>query len=154
MTCSSDSSSLYASTVPSGPPLCQCSTSAPPSPSSFLSPFRPLRIFFLHPHHLLMLLTFPLHLLLPLLPLTPSGFFNGVLGVSKPGALNLYTFFRLIPLTLLVFRKSTIIRILLSKFLDSLRSDRTHSRSRILSPRCHACYQRRHHFVRQGLSFS
>ena len=44
------------------------------------------------------------HLLL-LLPLsTPSGLFNGMLGVSEPGALNCYTFFRLIPLTLFVSR--------------------------------------------------
>ena len=44
------------------------------------------------------------HFLL-LLPLsTPSGFFNGMVGVSEPGALNCFTLFRLIPLTLFVFR--------------------------------------------------
>ena len=58
----------------------------------------------LHPHHLLMILAVCLYLLL-LLPLsTPSGFFNGMLGVSEPGALNCFTFFRLIPLTLFVSR--------------------------------------------------
>ena len=44
------------------------------------------------------------HLLLLLPFSTPSGFFNGMLGVSEAGALNCYTFFRLIPLILFVFR--------------------------------------------------
>ena len=36
--------------------------------------------------------------------LTPSGFFNEMLGISGPGALSCYTFFHLILLTLLVSR--------------------------------------------------
>ena len=53
---------------------------------------------------LLMILAVSLYLLL-LLPLsTPSGLFNVMLGVSEPGALNCYTFFRLIPLTSFVSR--------------------------------------------------
>ena len=78
--------------------------------------FKPLILFSptsyllsLHPHHRLMLLAVFLYLLL-LLPLwTPSGFFNGMLGVSEPGALNCYTFFRLIPLTLFVFRNPIVV---------------------------------------------
>ena len=70
--------------------------------------FKPLILFLptlyllpLHPHHRLMLLAVSLYLLL--LPLsTPSGLFSGMLGVSELGALNCYTFFRLIPLTLFV----------------------------------------------------
>ena len=67
----------------------------------------------LHFHHRLMLL-------LSLLPITSSGFFNGMLAVSKPGALNYYTFFRLILLTLFVSRNLTLTHLPLSGFLDSL----------------------------------
>ena len=78
-------------------------------PHSILA-FKPLFLFPptlyllpLHQHRRLMLLAVSLYLLL--LPLsTPSGLFNGMLGVSEPGALNCYTFFRLIPLTLFVSR--------------------------------------------------
>ena len=55
--------------------------------------------------------------------LTPSGFFNGMLGVSKPGALNCNTLFRLIPFSLFVFRNQTYIYLPLSGFLDSLLCD-------------------------------
>ena len=58
-----------------------------------------------------------------LYPLTPSGFFNGILGVYKPGALNFYIFFRLIRLTLLVSRNLTLIHLPLSGSLDSLFCD-------------------------------
>ena len=61
----------------------------PFSPTLFLLP--------LHPHHCLMLLAVSLYLLLLLPLLTLSGFF-------EPGALNCYTFFHLILLTLLVSR--------------------------------------------------
>ena len=77
----------------------------------------------LHPHHLLMLLAVSLYLLLPLSSLTPSGFFNGMLGASEPGALNCYTLFRLIPLTLLVSRNPTLIYLPLSGSLDFLLCD-------------------------------
>ena len=76
----------------------------------------------LHPHHRLMLLAVSLHLLLLPLP-TPSGFFNGILGVFKPGALNFYTFYRLIPLTLYVSRNLTSIHLSLFGSLDSLLCD-------------------------------
>ena len=91
-----DSSSWYTSTVqpdPSGSPLqmkhCRppcLQTSYPPSVHFVSSPCAPSPP--------LMFLAVFLHFLLPLL--TPSGFFNGMLEVSKPGALNYYTLSRLI----------------------------------------------------------
>ena len=55
--------------------------------------------------------------------LTLSGFFNGMLGVFKPGALNYYTLFRLIPLTLYISRNLTLIHLPLFRSLDSLLCD-------------------------------
>ena len=55
--------------------------------------------------------------------LTLLGFFNGMLGVFKPGALNCYTLFRLIPLTLFISRNLTLIYRPLFRSLDSLLSD-------------------------------
>ena len=46
-----------------------------------------------------------------------------MLGISKPGALNFYTLFRLIPLTLFVSRNLTLIHLPLSGSLDSLLCD-------------------------------
>ena len=60
------------------------------------------------------------HLLLPLLPLTPSGFFNGMQGVSGPGSLNFYTFFCPTPLTLSVSRNPTLSYLSHSGSLNSL----------------------------------
>ena len=53
----------------------------------------------------------------------PPGFFNGMLGVFEPGALNCYTLFRLIQLTLFVSRNLTLINLPLSGSLDSLLCD-------------------------------
>ena len=70
-----------------------------------LIPFPPtLYLLPLHAHHRLMLLAVSLYLLLLLRLSIPSGLFNGMLRVSEPGALNCYTFFCLIPLTLFVSR--------------------------------------------------
>ena len=55
--------------------------------------------------------------------LTLSGFFNGMLGVFKPGALNYYTLFPLIPLTLYISRNPTLIYLPLFRSLDSLLCD-------------------------------
>ena len=55
--------------------------------------------------------------------LTLSGFFNGMLGVSAPGALNYYTLFRLIPLILFISRILTLIYLPLFRSLDSLLCD-------------------------------
>ena len=79
--------------------------------------------FKLLPHHRLFLLAVSLHLLLPLHPLTPSRFFNRLLAVSEPGALNCYTFFCLIASTLFVSRNLTLTHRFLYGFLDSLLCD-------------------------------
>ena len=53
-------------------------------------------------------------------PVNLSGFFNGMLEVFEPGALNFYTFFCLIPLTAFVFMNLTLIHLPLSGSLNSL----------------------------------
>ena len=109
MASSSNSSSWYTSTAQSGPsgPLLLMHHSHLILAFKPLIPFPPtLYLLPLHPHHRLMLLAVSLYLLLLLPFLTPSELFNGMLGVSEPGALNCRTFFRLIPLTLLVSRNS------------------------------------------------
>ena len=83
--------------------------------------------------------------------LTPSGFFNGMLAVSEPGALNYYIFFRPIPLTLSVSRNLILTHLPLSGSLDYvlcnliapiLFRDAMHCSSGVII------------FIRQGLSFS
>ena len=130
MTSSSDFFSWYTFTAQSGPLLL----------IQHLHPtlaFKPLILFPLtlyllplHPHHRLMLQAVSLYLLLLFSSLTPSRFFNGMLGVSEPGALNCYTLFRLITLTLFVSRNITLTHLPLSGF-SALRFDGTHSRSGI-----------------------
>ena len=156
MTSSLDSSSLFISTVQSGPPLLMQHF----RPTLVFKPFIPLPpilyLLPLLPHHRLLLLAVSLHLLLPLPPLTPSGFFNGMLEVSEPGALNCYTFFRLIPLTLFVSRNPTLIHLPLSESLNSLLCDLIAPTPSMpfsfLMPR--AASSGVIIFVRQGLSFS
>ena len=123
MTSSSDSSSWSTSTAQSGPLLLM-------QHSHPTLTFKPLILFLptlyllpLHPHHHLILLGVSLYLLLLLLSLTPSGFFNGMLEVFKPGALNCYTLFHLILLTSFVFRNLTLIYLPLSRSRDSLLCD-------------------------------
>ena len=53
-------------------------------------------------------------------PLTLSGFFNGMLEVFEPRALNYFTFFRPILSTLSAFRNPIFTHLPLSGFLDSL----------------------------------
>ena len=53
-------------------------------------------------------------------PLTLSGFFNGMLEVFEPGALNYFTFSRPTLSTLSAFRNPLLIPLPLSGFLDSL----------------------------------
>ena len=104
MASSSNSSIWYTFTAQSGF-LLLMHHSHPILTSKLLIPFPPtLYLLPLHPHHRLMLLAVSLYLLLSLPFSTPSELFNGMLGVSEPGALNCHTFFRLIPLTLLVSR--------------------------------------------------
>ena len=76
-------------------------------------------LLLLHPHHRLMLLAVSLHLLLPHLPLLPQYSSMECWGVSDPVALNWYTLFRLIPLTLFVSRNLTLICLPFSGFLHS-----------------------------------
>ena len=59
-------------------------------------------------------------LLPPLLPLTLSGFFNGMLEVFEPGALNYFTFSRPIQSILSAFRDPILTPLPLSRFLDAL----------------------------------
>ena len=86
-------------------------------------------------------------------PLTLSRFFNGMLEVFKPGALNCYIFFRPTPLISSISRNPILTRLPLSGF-PALHSDRTHSRSGNLP--CDATHANGNViiFVRQGLSFS
>ena len=85
-----------------------------------LIPHRPiLYLHLLPPHHRSLLLAVLLRLLLPL-PLTLSGFFNGMLEVFEPEALNYSTFFRPILLTLSVYRNPILTHLPLSGFLGSL----------------------------------
>ena len=103
-----------------------------------------------------MLLAVSLHHLLPLLPLTPSGFVNGMVEVSEPGALNRYTLFCQIPLTLFVSRNLTLNYLILSRSRDSLFCDliAPHTRSGIFSTDVTHASGGVIIFVRQGLSFS
>ena len=113
-----DSSETYTSTVQSGP----LSANAALSPHPRLQISYPPSALYISPpsapHHRLSLLAILLHLLPPLLPLTLSRFFNGMLEVFEPGALNYFTFSRPILSTLSAFRNPILTP--LSGFLDSL----------------------------------
>ena len=120
VTSSSDSSDTYTSIVQSGPPF----TDAALSRHLVSKPHIPhLPILYLLPlplHHRPLLLAFLLCLMPSLLPLTLSGFFNGMLEVFEPGALSYFTFSRPI-LSILSASRNPIITLLpLSGFLDSL----------------------------------
>ena len=85
-----------------------------------LIPRRPiLYLLPVPPHHHLLLLAVLL-CLLPPLPLTPREFFNRMLEVFEPEALNYFTFFRSILLTLSVSKNPIITHLIFSRFLDSL----------------------------------
>ena len=119
MTPSSDSSDMYTSTVQSSPtsadaalsPHPRLQTSYPPSAHYISSPSVPTTV----PCSWLSFCASCLHF-----PLTLSGFFNGMLEVFEPGALNYFTFFRPILSTLSAFRNPILARLSLSGFLDSL----------------------------------
>ena len=85
----------------------------------------------LPPHHHSLLLAVLLRFLPPF-PLTLSGFFNGMLEVFEPKALNYFTFSRPILSTLSASRNPILTHLPLSGF-SALYSDRTHYRSGILS---------------------
>ena len=83
----------------------------PHLPILYLLPLPP------HPRPLLLVV---LRLLPPLLPLTLSGFFNGMLEVFKRGALNYFTFSRPTLSTLSASRNPILTHLSLSGFLNSL----------------------------------
>ena len=141
---------MYTSTVQSSHP--SANAALPPHPRPQISyPRLPiLYLLPLLPHHRSLLLA------VLLLSLTFSEFFNGMLEVFEPGALNYFTFFRVILLTLFVFRNPILTHFPLFRIpgFSALLSDRTNSWSGILS--CDATHASRGViiFVRQGLSFS
>ena len=120
---SSDSSSWYISTAQSAP-LLLMQNLHPILAFKPLSFFHPLCIFSLcnltTPSRSWLFL-FTSCFLFPYL--TSTGFFNGMLAVSEPGALNCYTLFRLISLTLFVSRNLTLIYFPLSGSLNCLFCD-------------------------------
>ena len=86
-----------------------------------LIPHLPILYFLPLPlHHRPLLLAIFLCLLPSLLPLTLSGFFNGMLEVFEPGALNYFIFFRPIQLILSASRNPISTLLPLSGFLDFL----------------------------------
>ena len=92
--------------------------SRPTLVSKPLIPHLPIIYFLPLPsHHRPSFLAILLHLLPSLLPLTLSGFFNGMLEVFEPGALNYFTFFYPILSTLSAFWNPILTHLL---FLDSL----------------------------------
>ena len=116
VTPSSDSSDMYTSTVQSGTPRLMLHS----CPTLIFRPLIPyLPILYLLP------LPSPPSLApdcpsMPPLPLTLSGFFNGMLEVFKPGALNYFTFSRPILSNLSASRNSILTHLPFSRFLDSL----------------------------------
>ena len=122
----SDPSSLYASTVQFSPIVPHLLLQGSCLTLAFkLLILLPPTLYFLplHPRHYLLFLVVSLHLLLSFPLLTSSGFFNGILGVSEPIALNYYTFFCLILFTLFLCRNLTVIDLPLSESLNSLLCD-------------------------------
>ena len=112
VTLSSDSLGTYNSTVQSGP-----STDAALTPTLVSKP--PILLPILYPfHHRPLLLAVLLRLLS--LSLTLSGFFNEMLEVFEPGALNYFTFSHPIQSTFSASRNPISTHLPLSGFLDSL----------------------------------
>ena len=120
MTSSSDSSSWYTSTAQSGP-LLLMQHLHPTLTFKLLILFRPLCILSLCTLTTVScswLFLFTSCFLFP--SITLLGFFNGMLGVSEPGALNYYTLFRLISLTLFISGNLTSIYLSLFEYQDYL----------------------------------
>ena len=112
---------LCTSTVQSGLPF---ANAAPSRSTLAFKLFIPLLLILfllpLFPHYRLLFLAVLLCLLFSLLPLTSSEFFNEMLAVSEPEALNCYIFSRPIPLTLFASRNPILTHLPLSGFLDFL----------------------------------
>ena len=120
VTPSSDSSDTYTSTVQSGPPLLMLHSRVTPVSKPLIPHLPILYLLPLPLHHRPLLLAVLLHLLPPLLALTLSGFFNGMLAVSVPGALNYFTFYRPIQSILSASSNPILTPLPLSRFLGSL----------------------------------
>ena len=127
---------------------CITPISKPPIPHLLILYLFPLLL-----HHRSLLLAIFLCFLPPLLPLTLSGFFNGMLEVFEPGALNYFIFYRPIQSILSAFRNPILTPSFRIPGFSALRSDHTHSRSGILSPGTMHASGGIIIFVRQGLSF-
>ena len=110
---------MYTPTVQSGPPLLMLHSRPTLIPKPFIPHLPILHLLPLPPYHRPLLLAILL-LFLPPLPLTLPGFFNRMLEVFEPGALNYFTFFRPILSTLSAFRNPILTPLPLSGFLDSL----------------------------------
>ena len=125
----------------------------PTSSSNLLSPVGPFCIFSLYPLTAVPCSWLSFYASCLHSPLTLSDFSNGMLVVFEPGALNYFTFFRPILLTLSVSRNPILTHLPFSGF-SALRFDRTHSRSVILSPDATHASSSVIIFIRQGLFFS
>ena len=156
MTPSSDSSDLNTSTVQSNPPslILHSRLTLVSKPLTDRLPI--LYLLPIPPHHRPLLLTALLCPLPPLLPLTPSRFFNGMLEAFEPGALNYLHFLLSHPVDLICIQKSNLNSSSSFQVLgfSALRSDRTHSWSGILSRDATNASGGVIIFIRQGLSFS
>ena len=120
VTLSWDFSDMYTSTVQSGPPWLMLHSRSTLVSKLLIPHLSILYLLPLPPHHLPLLLAVLLRLLPPLLSLTLSEFFNGMLEVFEPGALNYFTFFRPILSTLSASRNPILTHLPVSGFLDSL----------------------------------
>ena len=150
----SGSSSLYAS-------LCSTWSISLPSSNATLPPHPRLQASYppsVHivsshsaPCHLIMFLANLLYFVLPLLPLNCSVFFNEMLEVFKPGALNYSTLSCFILWILSVSMNSTSTSSFQIPGYSSLRSDHTDSGSGILSRDDPLASSDVIIFVRQGL---
>ena len=142
---------MYTSTVQSGPPA-NAALSPHPRLQTSYPPSAHLNLP-LPPHHRPLLLAI---LLCLLSPLTLSWFFNGMLEVFEPGALNYFTFSQPTLSTLSASRISNLNSSSAFRIpgFSALHSDHTHSRSGILSPDDTHASGGVVIFVRQGLSFS
>ena len=111
---------MYTSTVQAGSPYTDAALSAT-LVSKPLIPHPPiLYILPLPPYLRSLLLAALLRLQPPLLPLTLSGFFNGMLEVFEPGELNYFTFSRPTLSTLSASRNPILAHLPFSGFLNSL----------------------------------
>ena len=122
-TSSSDSFSLYTSTVQSFP-LCKCSTPALPLPLNLLFPFCPLRIFSLcTPFTASCFWLFLYTSCFLFIHRLPQGSSMKWWGVSESGVPSFYILFHLIPVTLFVSRNLTLIYLSLYEPLNPVLCD-------------------------------